>query len=94
MLFTRMLTLGLFFTAGACIALAGDGAVTLSVETMICGPDPHIIQQSLRALPGVHDVAISLESRTASVSFDDTQTSVDAIQEAVAAAGYASHPVK
>lgn len=71
-------------------AIAGERAVTLVVETMICGADPHIIKRSLSALPGVSNVAISLEKKTATVTFDDRSTTVDDMLIATASAGYAA----
>lgn len=75
-------------------AQAAENVVKLSIEAMICGADPHIIRQTLRALPGVKDVKISLEDKTASVDFDDAIATVDQMVIAVGTAGYVSRPVR
>ena len=74
------------------VALASERAVTLSVETMICGPDPHIIKASVLALKGVKAVAISLENRSVLVTYDDHFATVDGMLVATAKAGYAAVP--
>jgi periplasmic mercuric ion binding protein len=71
-------------------AFAAPQSIALNVATMVCGPDPHNIKQALQAVPGVIDVQISLESKTAMVSFDNEKSSVDALLQAVAGAGYAA----
>jgi periplasmic mercuric ion binding protein len=72
------------------IALAAEHNVTLDVATMVCGPDPHNIKNTLAALAGVKDVKISLETKTAIVTFDDQKSSIDQMLSAMASAGYAS----
>jgi periplasmic mercuric ion binding protein len=72
------------------VAFAAPQSIAISVATMVCGPDPHNIKQALQAVPGVMDVQISLEKRTALVSFDNEKSSVDALLKAVASVGYAA----
>ena len=71
-------------------ALAADHTVTLDVSTMVCGPDPHNIKNTLAALTGVSSVQISLEQKTATVTFDDQKSTIDQMLSAMAGAGYAS----
>ena len=71
-------------------ANAADRIVTLDVSTMVCGPDPHNIRNTLAGLDGVSSVQISLEQKTATVTFDDQKSSVDQMLSAMAGAGYAS----
>ncbi len=71
-------------------ALALPQSVSIAVDTMTCGPDPHNIKAALQALPGVTDVMISLENKTATVSFDNDKSSPEAMLRAIAAAGYAA----
>ena len=42
---------------------AAERNVTLDVSTMVCGPDPHNIKNTLAALAGVKNVQISLEQK-------------------------------
>jgi mercuric ion binding protein len=76
------------FSSGLAFAL--PQSVSIAVDTMICGPDPHNIKAALEALPGVTDVTISLETRMAIVSFDNEKSTPDAMLRAIAAAGYAA----
>jgi periplasmic mercuric ion binding protein len=71
-------------------AFAGETTVTLAVRNWYCAACPHVIKQSLEAVPGVIDVAVSDKKKTASVAFDDTKTDVTALTEATTAAGYPS----
>jgi periplasmic mercuric ion binding protein len=72
------------------VAFAAEHNVTLDVSTMVCGPDPHNIKNTLAALAGVKDVKISLETKTATVTFDDEKSTIDQMLSAMASAGYAS----
>ena len=94
MAFVRVLIISVSAILVSGYAEAAESVVKLNVEAMICGADPHIIRQSLRALPGVKDVKISLDDKTASVNFDDAKITVDQMVIAVGAAGYVSRPVQ
>lgn len=69
---------------------AAERNVTLDVSTMVCGPDPHNIKNTLAALAGVKNVQISLEQKTAIVTFDDQKSTIDQMLSAMAGAGYAA----
>jgi len=71
-------------------ALAGETTVTLAVRNWYCAACPHVIRQSLAAVPGVINVTVSDKTKTASVTFDDTKTDVKSLTQATAAAGYPS----
>jgi len=79
------LTMGLF---GANVALAGEQTVTLAVENMTCASCPYIVKHSLTEVPGVTNVAVSFEEKSATVSFDDAKTTTDALIGASTNAGY------
>ena len=83
------------FTTGlhvliASTALAAEKSVTLAVENMTCAACPLIVKGSLAAVPGVRDVVVSLENKTATVTFDDTQAAVPILISATTNAGYPS----
>jgi mercuric ion binding protein len=80
-----VLTMGLF---GAGTAFAAEQTVTLAVANMTCASCPYIVKQLLTAIPGVTNVAVSFEKKSATVSFDDTQTTADALIGATTKAGY------
>jgi periplasmic mercuric ion binding protein len=71
-------------------ALAGETTVTLAVRNWYCAACPHVIKQSLAAVPGVINVTVSDKTKTASVTFDDTKSDVKNLTQATAAAGYPS----
>jgi mercuric ion binding protein len=48
------------------------------------------VKQSLAKIPGVEDVVVSYEQRTATVTYDDEKTTLDALTSATTQAGYPS----
>src|ERR1700720_4785161 len=71
-------------------ALAGESTVTLAVRNWYCAACPHVIKQSLAAVPGLINVTVSDKTKTASVTFEDTKTDVKSLTQATAEAGYPS----
>ena len=71
---------------------AGETTVTLAVRNWYCAGCPHVIKQSLAAVPGVTNVAVSDKKKTAVVTFDDTKADVKALIKATTDAGYPSFP--
>jgi mercuric ion binding protein len=71
-------------------ALAGETTVTLAVRNWYCAACPHVIKQSLAAVPGVINVTVSDKTKTASITFEDTKTDVKSLTQATAEAGYPS----
>ena len=82
------LTLGVL----AAPAFAGETTVTLAVRNWYCAACPRIIKESLAAVPGVSNVAVSDKTKTAAVTFDDTKADVKALIKATTEAGYPSFP--
>lgn len=74
-------------TASAAVS-AAERTVTFAVENMSCASCPFIVRQSMAAVPGVSRVDVSFEAKTATVTFDDAKTTVDAIAAASTDAGY------
>jgi copper chaperone len=73
-------------------ALAAGQTTLLHIQNLMCGADPHIIQGSLAALKGVAEIKISLENKTVTVSYDESQVSLEALLRAVGIAGYPATP--
>ena len=71
-------------------SLAGETTVRLAVRNWYCAACPHVIKQSLAAVPGVINVTVSDKTKTAVVTFDDTKVDVKALTEATTEAGYPS----
>ena len=89
-------------SAGALIALmmtastafAGERTVTFAVDNMTCASCPYIVKSSMEGVPGVAKVAVSFRAKTATVTFDDAQTTPDAIAAASMNAGYPARPTQ
>jgi len=71
-------------------ALATLKTVTLSVPGMTCAACPITIKAALGKVEGVTEIVVNYEQREAVVTFDDTQTSPEALTEATTNAGYPS----
>ncbi|MFL5259944.1 MAG: mercury resistance system periplasmic binding protein MerP [Hyphomicrobiales bacterium] len=84
-------TMGLALLAGPA-AFAAEQTVTLAVENMTCVACPHIVKGSLAAVPGVINVVISLDDKTATVTYDDAKVTVPVLISATTNAGYPSAP--
>ena len=69
---------------------AATDTVTLSVPTMDCPVCPITVKKALIKVPGVSQVEVSFDKRLATVTFDDSKTSVDALKNATTDAGYPS----
>lgn len=84
----RTAALAAILLAPAGSALAGERTVTLEVDNMTCASCPFVVRQALRAVPGVERAEVSYRTRTATVTFDDTRTTVEALTRATTEAGY------
>lgn len=89
---TRSLVAILCFMGLADPAFAALRTVTLSVPGMHCAVCPITVKKALQKVPGVRQVDVSLERKEAVVTFDDTKTTVRALEDATFAAGYESVP--
>lgn len=86
----KSLTLAALLAILSSPALAAMQTVTLSVPGMTCAACPITIKLALNKVEGVSEADVSYEQREAVVTFDDAQTSVEALTEATANAGYPS----
>ncbi len=73
-------------------AMAAERTVTLAVPNMTCAACPYIVRESMSAVDGVEKVDVSLEDKTATVTFDDAKTTAAAIADASERAGYPATP--
>jgi copper chaperone len=62
--------------------------VTMKVEGMTCGGCVASVTRVLKAMPGVADVAVTLQPGAAKVTFDPAQTAQPALRQAVEGAGF------
>jgi periplasmic mercuric ion binding protein len=79
--------------AAAAAAAAADRTVTLAVDNMYCDACPFLVKQSLAKVPGVENVAVSFEKKTATVTYDDQRTTLAALTGATTVAGYPSKAI-
>lgn len=69
---------------------AATDTVTLSVPTMDCPVCPITVKKALTKVPGVSQVQVSFDERLATVTFEDSKTTIDALVKATSNAGYPS----
>lgn len=74
-------------------ALAVQRTVTLAVDNMTCELCPTTVKKSLAKVAGVSQVAVSFEKKTATVTYDDGETTLAALTAATTQAGYPSRAV-
>ena len=76
------------------LAWAATQTVTLSVPGMTCATCPITLKKALNKVEGVEKIEVNLEKKEALVTFDDAETTVEALLEATKNAGYPStvHP--
>jgi len=75
-------------------ALAGDQTATLKVEGMTCASCPYQVKKSLTSIDGVKAADVSLDTKLATVTFDDAKTDVAALTAATKGAGFPSSLVE
>lgn len=88
----KSLTLSVALATLSLPAFAAEQTVTLSVPSMFCASCPFIVQSAISGVDGVQSVETSLETRTATVVYDDAVTTLDAITQASTNAGYEAIP--
>lgn len=94
---TRSIILGLAVIASISLGSAANAAertVTLRVERMTCASCPVIVRGALRRVKGVRRVEVSYASKTATVTYDDGQSTVTDLVRATGAIGYPSRPLR
>jgi mercuric ion binding protein len=69
---------------------AAPRMVTLTVPGMTCAACPVTVKKALSRVDGVEAVDVSFAAKRATVTFEDTKTSVQALTQATADAGYPS----
>lgn len=84
----RLLLASLLLLLSASIAGAAERTATLAVDNMTCALCPITVRTAIERVAGVKHVEVDLESRTATVVFDDAEASVEDIAEASRLAGY------
>lgn len=65
---------------------------TLAIEKMYCALCPVTVKKAIAAVQGVRSVEVDFDAKTATVTFDPSATSLNAIGAASTNAGYPAHP--
>jgi copper ion binding protein len=68
--------------------MAEQGTVTLVITGMTCGHCVMATKKALASVPGVADVAVTLDPPRAVVTFDPAKAGADRLAAAVREAGY------
>ena len=66
----------------------------LKVTGMTCGSCASTVAKSLRAVPGVSEVDVSVPRAEATVRFDESRASAEELRAAVRGAGYGADPAR
>jgi len=69
---------------------AANQTVKLSLPGMTCPVCPVTVKKAINNVKGVNTVDVSLENKTAVVTFDNAMTNAEALTDATADAGYPS----
>ena len=86
----RVLVGGLML-ASAAIAQGAEPATStavLSIPSMTCPACPLTVRKALQRVEGVQAIAVDLEAKTVTVTFDPRRTGTEALQAATGNAGY------
>ncbi len=86
----KLVSLIVLLGALATPAWAAKKAVTLAVPGMTCAACPITVKTALAKVAGVERIDIRFEKREAIVTYDDAKTTVAALTNATAGAGYPS----
>ncbi len=61
---------------------------TITVNGMTCGGCVNSVTKALKSITGVQEANVDLQTKKATVTFDDLKTGVAALKQAVEDAGY------
>ncbi len=87
----RMILTAVFLSITAMHAQSGaaqEQTVTMHVSGMTCGTCPISVRHRALQLKGVHTAAVDLDSATATVTYEDSEQSAQAIARAITELGY------
>lgn len=72
------------------VGLAASRSVTLAVSGMTCSTCPITVKKALSRVAGVASVEVRFEQKLATVSYDDTKATPEALIAAIEQAGFAA----
>jgi mercuric ion binding protein len=82
------LVASLFLLTSVSLASEEDETVTFDVERMTCATCPIAVRKAMQRVDGVKDVGVSLENKSAVVTFDPSTTTAAEIGQASTDVGF------
>src|SRR4028119_435461 len=67
---------------------------TFKLRGMSCASCANSVEDAIRSIPGVSECSVNFGAEQATVTYDPKRTGLEAIQDAVDAAGYSAQPVQ
>ena len=77
-----------FMMVASAQAAAAEQRQIFAIENMTCALCPVTVKKAMEGVSGVKSVVIDFEAKTATVTFDATATTIEAIAAASTNAGY------
>lgn len=74
--------------------ISGDDKTIISLPSIVCGSCVTRIEKALKKVDGVTDYKVDLDGKTATVNFDNTLTSVSALETVITKIGYDANDKK
>lgn len=68
--------------------IVNEKTVVISLPSIQCGMCVKTIKKALGKVEGIIETKVDLENKSASITFDDSKTSVEKLVEAITTAGY------
>jgi mercuric ion binding protein len=78
----------LFLAIGMAMASEADEMVSFDVEKMTCATCPIAVRKAMQRVDGVKEVEVSLEDKSAVVTFDASVTTAEEIGQASTDVGF------
>lgn len=86
----KKLTVFLFSLFSISSAFAEEQQIELTLPSMNCAVCPITVKKALEKVEGVHFVEVTYKTKLATVKFENTVTSIDALISATTNAGFPS----
>ncbi len=74
-------------------AISAEQTVSLNIERMSCALCPLTVRKAMERVDGVQHVDVDYDTKTATVTFDDTKTTATDVAQASTDVGYPATPV-
>ncbi len=74
-------------------AISAEQTVSMNIERMSCALCPVTVRKAIERVDGVQHVEVDYDAKTATVTFDDSNTTTAEIAQASTDVGYPATPV-